>query len=1036
MATAGKIIAVNQLAKEKAAALKKLENDLKEQMGDIKNKLIREINSNIRKNDELALNSFYRNYETYYLETSDYYNDWKNNIESKYNYKRSDWMEAPSSQPQKKNKEKINVPMYKYYLIRAKEKHKIKRDGFNEIALKFTTSSIALNNKYADSYAFLSELKEDILEKYYYILIASSLNSRDKEINKTRERLKSEFGDKLFNAIDNENTTFISNALDKKLHLGIIKENGIEILPYAIIYDKPKSFELILKNTKNNYYPVNNETHKLFLMALKHDAVKCVEVLHKNKVDISYANNIKEKISLYYTIVNGSDKSAQFILENVADVEKNLKHAKNLDDEKSIFKISKIATQYYIKANKPEEIRVIFNYYPELYYIAYSDNDRMVEYAVTKSRVLVLDLFIEKGLDINLINPKTNKSLMQYAADYNRTFMYDYLKNKGYNIHAQMGDNGNLVNYAVETDNNDFLNFLLENKVSISCKGADGSTPISKSINHFLISNFQTLLKYCNEEDMAYALNCAIVANNKFFVVRALQNGVDPYKIAKSPLSVEMIAPYQLAKQFRNKKIINILNSYSCYYKRLPKKFNEISDSFFDLKNETEKTKYLDQLIFESIKEYNKRKDFITRKDYLKTSLNNYRIYKKHGLNIKNIDYAERKIEKLKYKLGRKSLGIAMLNKESKSTDSTSTTFYGIAVPLISEWAQHDRMFGVNTTIWEFYYGNLSGLALNPIIGAYNNFNGIGGAAMFVADKVNGISFGLFGGGADKVNGVIVCGIAGLTSNCNGIIITGGASVSEYGGVLNGIQISGLGNFGEGNYINVNGIQVSTIANLADNVKGIQIGIYNEASNLAGVQFGLWNNNGNFSFPFINIGFGGNNNKSKKENYKTIPYEMYKTNSEYGKWQIAKQNKIVRSNVIETKNQNDKFSLNKVISNENISDISKLLPGYNINVAFEDREIFNKKWKSVSKFTIKQELYTEDSDKPKVTITDTTIVQYIEFESTKKGIIIKLSEANQDEYIYNGKTHYIHSKSTIGSDEFKTESNVSSSLSFFKNAEG
>jgi hypothetical protein len=51
------------------------------------------------------------------------------------------------------------------------------------------------------------------------------------------------------------------------------------------------------------------------------------------------------------------------------------------------------------------------------------------------------------------------------------------------------------------------------------------------------------------------------------------------------------------------------------------------------------------------------------------------------------------------------------------------------------------------------------------------------------------------------------------------------------------------------------GLSIATIRNVSDEMRGVQVGIYNKTVDLRGFQFGLWNVNGKRKLPLINWQF-------------------------------------------------------------------------------------------------------------------------------------------------------------------------------------
>ena len=100
-----------------------------------------------------------------------------------------------------------------------------------------------------------------------------------------------------------------------------------------------------------------------------------------------------------------------------------------------------------------------------------------------------------------------------------------------------------------------------------------------------------------------------------------------------------------------------------------------------------------------------------------------------------------------------------------------------------------------------------------------------------------------------KINGLYLS----TTSIISDPTIMNGLSISLINGnhISNGVQISPLINISQ----QINGVQISAFRNTAVTARGLQIGLWNNAADLKGIQLGLWNSNQKRSLPFINWNF-------------------------------------------------------------------------------------------------------------------------------------------------------------------------------------
>lgn len=115
----------------------------------------------------------------------------------------------------------------------------------------------------------------------------------------------------------------------------------------------------------------------------------------------------------------------------------------------------------------------------------------------------------------------------------------------------------------------------------------------------------------------------------------------------------------------------------------------------------------------------------------------------------------------------------------------------------------------------------------------------------------NGIQIAGLGSTADNLSGIQIGGFGnGVTKDATGIQIGG---VGNVAGTIHGIQIAGIYNLNYVQNSSVTGLQLSGLFSFAENVTGVQIGLFNECSKLNGVQIGILNHAANARFPFLPI---------------------------------------------------------------------------------------------------------------------------------------------------------------------------------------
>jgi hypothetical protein len=120
--------------------------------------------------------------------------------------------------------------------------------------------------------------------------------------------------------------------------------------------------------------------------------------------------------------------------------------------------------------------------------------------------------------------------------------------------------------------------------------------------------------------------------------------------------------------------------------------------------------------------------------------------------------------------------------------------------------------------------------------------------ALFGAPTTNENHFGLYDDGSTNFfNGISVSVGGQVFAGINGLNISGLLTHASY---INGLSVSGI----LSSSTRFKGIVISGVVNLAEQGRGIQIGLINSCKNLKGVQIGLWNISGNRGLPFFKWG--------------------------------------------------------------------------------------------------------------------------------------------------------------------------------------
>lgn len=183
------------------------------------------------------------------------------------------------------------------------------------------------------------------------------------------------------------------------------------------------------------------------------------------------------------------------------------------------------------------------------------------------------------------------------------------------------------------------------------------------------------------------------------------------------------------------------------------------------------------------------------------------------------------------------SIGLWSLNDEPRYTNTNGIKFeligLGIGIPLIPK-----------TPIVETESDFIK-LKKEPLSERINGLN-LSTSGTFCHCLTNGLTAGYIGQINFQVNGISTALFMNFSQVHNGIM----TALFNDAYYLNGLQL-GLSNNG----YKTRGIQIGILGNNADEMKGIQIGLFNKSKGLKGIQIGLWNVNQKRKLPLINWNF-------------------------------------------------------------------------------------------------------------------------------------------------------------------------------------
>jgi len=184
------------------------------------------------------------------------------------------------------------------------------------------------------------------------------------------------------------------------------------------------------------------------------------------------------------------------------------------------------------------------------------------------------------------------------------------------------------------------------------------------------------------------------------------------------------------------------------------------------------------------------------------------------------------------------SVGLWSINQNSGHTKTNGIRMeligLGVGMPLMSRSPVVETKVG---------FMKVKSMPLSEMINGLN----LSGTGTLCDCKINGLTAGLIGQINFQVNGISASLYGNLSQKHNGLMAAFGFNEAFY---VNGVQM-GIGNTG---YI-TKGVQLGFIGNYAEEMTGLQIGLFNKSERLKGLQLGLWNVTKKRKLPLVNWGW-------------------------------------------------------------------------------------------------------------------------------------------------------------------------------------
>lgn len=490
----GGAIAKKAAEKKIKAAEEQAEKDLaefmKKAMGNIKDDIIKQNEQAREEYLKHAAYCFSESEENRDVENLKFHECIIEQVNKNYSWKNTDWIKTSCIAPPKLLGEFINKPdSKKDYIACARRKYKIynekyKHQAFLDATTKFTEAALAENPNDAGAYLFMSQLKDDIFDKYLYANFALYLDQNNAEIVTNYKMVKFKFAYEFFKAISENNTSFIKKTVENKYHLGLKDDKNNSPLEVAIATDKPDLMEMFTENRSKEVLKNN------FFIAINKNAMACLKKLIDSGLKLNeVGNNGKGEPPLYAAAASKADAIANFLIENNANSDASLKFAKTKGNSEALSYLSKLIMNRAMDNMNIDNIKLVLKYFPVVYNETGSTGETFIECAVKKNSREIFALFLDNKADVNTVS-KNGQSVLELAVANRSHKITQKLLDKKVNLKITPSSGGNLVNLAVQNENIVLLDMLIKSGYSINDADNAGHSPLQCAIkiNNYKIS--------------------------------------------------------------------------------------------------------------------------------------------------------------------------------------------------------------------------------------------------------------------------------------------------------------------------------------------------------------------------------------------------------------------------------------------------------------------------------------------------------------------------------------------------------------------
>jgi len=504
-----------------------------------------------------------------------------------------------------------NTNNYQPYLDAAKRKYNLYRTSMNypeflEAAKMYVEAEISENRSNAEAYSFLGHISEDMIEKMAMSAFALYLDRGNSLYKKEFNQARDKFGEALFAAIKDGNTTFIDKASSYNLLKGFSYKEKSPLM-YAIEMDKK---DMIDKLNAGIY-----DDDQLLLLCMQYGGENTAK-MYLDRKDLTRPVYLGDYDVFGYASRYNRNAITAYLLDKSYPFEQPLNSLRYRDNETYMaslhnimfwsiekdnmeyFKYASEKTTDAYKVKNSQDLSVIaqiikfdrvplYNVLVEQGYKVSTDDDNAeyLEYAILKDAEKMALKLLDDGLDAKEI-PSSGGSLINLlAARSGLNQLFDRLIKEGADLSAKDDAEKLPMEIALRARQEDKAKKLLQNNASIDFGYENGGNQIHWIINNNISSQFISLMAQKVKVDHKDRLGdvplmTALKAGKQGHIDALLAVGASPDVMNNNSMNPLMFAIYKknsyAAKMASAVRDINVQGLYGWSMLHFAAKENQI----------------------------------------------------------------------------------------------------------------------------------------------------------------------------------------------------------------------------------------------------------------------------------------------------------------------------------------------------------------------------------------------------------------------------------------------------------------------------